>query len=1143
LFRNKSKKIYLSAFAFCILALVACKQNWQTQQKNTKVYGYPAAKTVNAISPVSVNINSCSKPVIITVPAKTGGSYNRQTKNGVITIPLLPPETKPASFSVHMQTYTTDQGLVLDGIESSCIDHLGNLWFGTYGGGVSRYDGKSFTTFTTAQGLASKVVWSMLEDNAGNMWFGTEGGVSRYDGTSFVTFTTADGLSNNIVWSIAQDRMGNMWFGTNGGGVNRYDGKSFTTFNTAQGLANNGVWSIIEDKKGNMWFGTNGGGVSCYDGKSFTTYTTNQGLGYNSVRSILEDKEGILWFATYGGGVSRYDGKLFTTYTKAEGVGDDQVWCILQDKSGNIWFGTDGGGVSCYDGKSFTTLTAAQGLGKNSVFSMLEDKEGNLWFSTFGGGVSRYDGKSFTNCTTAQGLGNNIVLSVLEDKKGCLWFGTYGGVSCYDGKSFTNYSISQGLGSNSIMSMLEDKAGYLWFGNDEGGLSRFDGKSFTTYTNAQGVGNCIRCMVEDKEGNLWFGSAGEGVSRFDGKSFATYTTAQGLCNNYVRSMLKDREGNIWFGTAGGGVSRYDGKSFTTFTTAQGLGNDNVYSMLEDKEGNMWFGTFGGGISRYDGKSFITFTTIHGLPDNGITQMLITKEQNIVIGTNYGIAVLLKFVPKSSVSFNTTDNLPVQNNVSNDELKNYAPIWKVYNSKTGYPVKDINSGQNSMYIDSKGVIWAGTGSAKTALVRFDPSLVNINLKPPRVIIQSILINGENICWYTAAPFLVSSSWKNSNPKSLQRKLHDSATVSQQEGITLGRTLTEAERDTIRTKFAGIQFDSITPYYPIPQHLVLPYKYNRITFEFAAIEPAKPYLVNYQYILEGYDKEWSPVTSQTSATFGNISEGTYTFRLKAQSPEGVWSEPLVYTFQVLPPWWRMIWFKITIVIIILTSFGYAVKYVQTRKLKKKMDELERQKELAQERARILKDMHDDIGSGLSKIAMMSDMAKESEGRELNTNVEKIGKSARELVDSMGQIVWALNPRNDSLGNLLGYFNQYVRDYFEYSGMKVQTDFPVLDENASEIHLSHNVRRNLFLSYKEALHNVVKHSGANEVFVKVELNNKMLCIAIIDNGKGILGKNKFGNGLLNMQSRMEDINGEFEIIANAPLGTRVNLSLILI
>jgi len=916
-------------FAVFLCCFSSCQNNKNKKTSPTEAKALQPPTSIIAKKPIPVLLDASATPQTIVVPAKPT-TYKIHTQSGDIILPLLPPEKKAAGFFSHMQYYNIDNGLALDAISCCCIDHFGNLWFGTQGGGVSRYDGKSFTSFTTAQGLSNNSVLSILEDNAGNLWFGTHGGgVSRYDGKSFTSFTTEQGLSNNSVFSIVEDRKGNIWFGTHGGGVCRYDGKSFTTYKTEQGLSNNNVFSILEDKKGNLWFGTDGGGVCRYDGKSFTTYTTEEGLGDNSVASIIEDKKGNIWFGTDGGGVSSYNGKSFTTYTTEQGLSNNTVLSILEDKTGNIWFGTDGGGVSRYDGKSFISYTTEQGLSNNNVFSIIEDKTGNLWFGTHGGGVSRYDGKSFISYTPAQGLPDKTVLSIIEDKNGNLWFGTQrNGVSCYDGKSYTIYSTAQGLGNNSVLSILEDKTGNLWFGTDGVGVSCYNGKAFTTFTTAQGLGNnTVFSILQDKKGDLWFGTYG-GVSRYDGKSFTTYTTEQGLGSNSILSIQEDKEGNLWFGTDGGGVSRYDGKSFTTYTTAQGLSNNSIFSIKEDKEGNLWFGTQGGGVSRYDGKSFINFTTEQGLPDDSIESIVLDKQGNIVIGTNFGIAVLKSFA--SNIGESTRNNIPAQNNKSNEELQNYTPVFKIYNSQTGYPVKNINGGSNNgaLLCDSKGNIWAGTGSEKTALIRFDPSALNKNLNPPSVVIQNVKINEENICWYYLAQSFLNGKGTTSG---------DSSIVAQQEIMTYGKVLNAQEGDTILKKLSGIQFDGITPFYPLPQNLVLPYQYNHITFEFAAIEPSKPYLVNYQYILENYDNDWSPVSKKTSAIFGNINEGTYTFKLRAQSPDGVWSQPVTYTFKVLPPlyrtWWAYSLYAIAIFLLLIGIYRW-----RTASLRKKNEMLE-------------------------------------------------------------------------------------------------------------------------------------------------------------------------------------------------------------
>jgi ligand-binding sensor domain-containing protein/class 3 adenylate cyclase len=805
----------------------------------------------------------------------------------------------------HFTNFTTDNGMALDGIYCSIMDKTGNLWFGTGGGGVSRYDGKSFTNFTTAQGLANNLVHCIIEDKNGNLWFGTQGGgVSCYDGRSFTNFTTDQGLVDNLIYGITEDKNGNLWFSTNKG-LSRYDGHSFTNFTTAQGLVTNKISHITEDKNGHLWLGTYGNGVCRYDGQSFTNFTTAQGLISNSVLDIVEDKAGNLWLGT-GSGVSCYNGKSFTNFSTALGLAPNVVLCIWEDKTGNLWFGTQGGGVSRYDGKSFTNFTTAQGLANNLVLTISEDKTGNLWFGTQGGGVSRYNGDAFTNFTTTHGLTNNFVFSIAEDKNENLWIGTvFGGVSRYDGQSFTNFTIAQGLPHNAILSIAEDKNGNLWFGT-YGGVSRYDGQSFTNFTTAQGLANnFVFCISEDSSGNLWFGTESGGVSRYDGQSFTNFTTAQGLAHDNVRCITKDKNGNLWFGTQGGGVSRYDGQSFTNFTTAQGLAHNVVYAIAEDKNGNLWIGTEEGlsVLMNTPQKTMNTFKLSDGLPDNFVTQVIQMPNGKMAVGTNLGITLF---------------------NLSEDGT-NLTDI-EIYNTNTGYPVKDVNGGQNCLFLDSKGKIWAGTGSEKTSLVRFDYDGLHHNTEPPALMLQSIRVKDENICWY------------NLQNKGIRQNHKDSTTALLQEFFAYGKTQSTTANNAILQRFGRIQFDSIARFYPLPQNLVLPYEHNQIVFEFAAIETSRPFLVKYQYMLEGYDKNWSPATHQSHASFGNINEGNYTFKLKALGANGVWSDTISYSFKVLPPWYRTWWAYAAYALLFLLALRMFSKY-RERHLRAEKEKLEK------------------------------------------------------------------------------------------------------------------------------------------------------------------------------------------------------------
>ncbi len=297
-------------------------------------------------------------------------------------VEALLPQIKENAI-INMKYLNLEQGMNSADVRSILEDSRGNLWFGTWIGGVSKYNGKSFTHFTEKEGLSNNTVTSILEDSHGNLWFGTEGGgVSKYNGESFTHFTEKDGLNSNEIWFMLEDSYGNLWIGTRGGGVSKYNGETFTHFTEKEGLSNNTVRSILEDRHGNLWFGTDGGGVNKYNGESFTHFTEKEGLSNNEVQSIFEDSAGNLWFGTRSSGVSMYNGETFTHFTEKEGLSHNNVASILEDDQGNLWFGTRGGGVSVYNGETFTHFTEKEGLSDNRVRSIVEDRNSNIWIST-----------------------------------------------------------------------------------------------------------------------------------------------------------------------------------------------------------------------------------------------------------------------------------------------------------------------------------------------------------------------------------------------------------------------------------------------------------------------------------------------------------------------------------------------------------------------------------------------------------------------------------------------------------------------------------------------------------------------------------------------------------------------------------------
>lgn len=871
-----------------------------------------AARTP-VINPTNLNIQAGGHPRIVTAGQPStltpgSGSFAPPEivpANGKVVKAKQPAPS--ASLGLRMKDAASCNIQYLDveqGMNSSYIwdieeDKWGNLWFATDGGGVSRYDGKTFKHFTETEGLCGNYVRAILEDRAGNLWFATISGISKYDGVNFTNYTTKEGLKHNSVWSLTEDKNGNIWLSTYGGGVSKFDGNSFTHFTTAQGLPENNIWTVREDKSGNLWFGSNGGGVTKYDGKTLTTYSFQQGLCDSVVVSIYEDKNGNLWFGT-NTGVCKYDGNSFANYSAEQGLGYNIIRNIYEDNSGNFWFGTYGGGITKFDGYSFTHYTHKEGLSDDHVVAIHEDNTGNIWLGTYGGGVCKFNPNSFTHYADREGLTNFYIWSIVEDRDGNLWMGTNGnGVVKYDGHSFSSYSVNEGMIHNTVRAVFEDRKGLLWFGSYGGGLCSFDGKEFTYYTEADGLcSNNILQIIDDETGNLWIVTDGGGVCIFDGKSFTTLSKDQGLTSNYVRTIMQDKNGIIWLG-AHAGLCSYDARQksgIVRYNTDEEFSLRTIWSMCEDKSGSIWLGTGGFGVAKYDGKTFTYYTEENGLSNGSVWSIASDSLGNLWMGTEKGLNCI--------VFANPNDPRIVQ-----------------FHREDGLKAEDFYL--KSVLLDRNNQMWWGTGKALSVL---DMNNFKLNTRAPEIQLEDLFLQESFVDYHNIGDSIADSTGTN---KAL----------------------------------AAFKFDSVGSFQNHPLELELPYSTNHLTFHFSAIDWAAPHEIRYQYQLDGLDDNWSQLSPDNKADYRNIPYGRYTFKVRAIGTAGEWSNTIEYPIVIHPPWWHTWWARTLGVFVIIVSIVLYVRRRERvlrarqielqRKINEATYEIKHQKHLIEEKHKAITD----------------------------------------------------------------------------------------------------------------------------------------------------------------------------------------------
>lgn len=972
------------------------------------------------------------------------------------------------------------------------------------------------------------------------------------------TYSTADGLAADRVDTIVADSRGFIWFGTSEG-LSRFDGYRFITYGVAEGLPHRTINALIETRSGDRWIGTPQGlsrMATTGGGALLTNYRLGPEPTANYVGTLLELRSGAVLAATPAG-VFEWTGGPDFHRRELPGIDPLRITDLAEDREGNLWIGTSTAGIFVYGvtqvkGSARTqNFNGKNGLPGNWVNRMLFDSKGRLWAALRGGlamigssngpGAERWSVEQVYSHDSA--LVGTDVMALHEGSDGSLWVGTQMGISRLtwgNGKvpAIENLTRDQGLSDREVLALGEDQAGNIWAGTEGAGVMRIDRVGFTTYREKDGIAtDRVFSVLEDRSGKLLVVTAGAGVKAthsvdvFDGVRFHSVSpvgftgnpswgwdrillqsragewwgaTRNGLCrygpgkaddldrrnpracysNDVIFRIFEDSKGGIWASAQskeGDRLMRWDRltNQVVTFSSPKlpgGPSHDLVSAFAEDRQGNIWLGLYIGGLYRYDGREFKYFKESDGVLAGRVLSLL-SEESGLWIGSNGGLGRIVS---------------------TNDEKLRV----EVYNTAQGMASNSIFC----IVSDREGRIYAGTGKG---IDRLEPKTGHIR------------------------HFSTANGLAHGEFRSALRDRNGSLWFATTQGLS--RLIPTADHPVARPRIliTDLRIGGVSyPVSPIGEdhisRLQLKPSGNQIQVDFVGIDYEPGDILRYAYKLERADSDWGPPRAQHAVHYAALADGKYRFLVKALNSDGVESAvPAEIDFIVMPPVWRRWWFEGLAMALAIAGVFAAHRY-----------RLAQAVNLERIRTTIATDLHDDIGASLTQIAILSEVARvnaNGQGR-AGEPLERVAALARELVDSMGDIVWSIRSDAPGMESLVRRMREFAIDLLSSRGIGFELrSASALDH---KLELSLQARRQVFLIFKECIHNAARHSHCTTVVTELKITNREAVLTVQDNGTGVRPEERTpgGMGISNMQRRSQELGGRMELTSNPGEGCRI-------
>jgi signal transduction histidine kinase/ligand-binding sensor domain-containing protein len=947
--------------------------------------------------------------------------------------------------------------------------------------------------------LPSSTVTAICQTPDGYLWIGTYNGLARFDGIRFVTFDPVNtpALGHARIQDLYLDGTGTLWINTYRGGLTSYrdehfhrewPGSSEFDLHTSLGYCRSNLLVFVTQ------FGVVLRRESPAQG-SIPKWTALTPPGNARLLYQCAGRDGTLWFLARDGHIVRLVGDEFQDLPEQCQPGGTRTITMTTDPAGHVWAGTDKG-IERWDGKVFEDMTPTNGEGAFETTMMLPTRDGGVWVLANGRLRKELNRQWTTEVAEWHGLlgyASTRSMGMHEDRAGGVWFNHYGNGLFHiapDGH-IQRFTSQEGLPGDRIWAWFEGNEGEVWVGVDRGGLARLRERRFQVIGQAEGLpARAALSVCEDRQGAMWFGTSGGGLCRWDGHQIEKLAVGNDVSANYVFSVFPQREQGLWLSAAAGEdlfVCR-DGE----VQRGPWEGAHGVKTILEDHEGRLWMGTKVG-LTWWLPDRHRSFS--RNMNATAVRALTETKAGVVWCGSDDG--GLYRCEPEQLKGFRPSDTLSNQ------------PIW-------------------SLQADEDGTIWAGTfrgGLLRFRDGKFDRLTTEQGL--PSDIISGIVEDTHGKLWLATHQGICRVS---------KRALNDcfDGKVRQLECITYGRM------DGLPTKecagnyqpecwrahdgrlwfatdkgMVSVQPDELK-INPIPPPVVIeemrmdgekvaidtpklevPPGRQQLEFAFTALSFISPDKVRFRYKLEGLDKDWIEAGTRRTAHYAHVPARSYKLRVMACNNDGVWnSEGTSLAFTVLPHFYETGWFLTLASLAVLGAVGAAVRSVTMRKYQLAMAQLEQKHAIERDRARIAKDIHDDLGAGLTQITLLSELARR-ESAQAAPNLDRITDSARQMTRAMDEIVWAVDPQHDTLTGLMDYVSAFTEEFLRVAGIRCRMDLPA---ELPDMRLDAEMRYNLFLALKEALNNVVKHAKATMVWLRLRVQDDSITLIVEDNGQGL-------------------------------------------